>query len=135
MNPDLLLVILGLFGSGTLAMMAFAFGFNKNAVLSDKAQVIDLVKAYAPDAGAMDIVVSENAQSALAFDQSGQRFLVTMLGNKPVVRTVLADQIDFVADDYVRIDFGDLGFPKLDFHAPQTQLKAVLGSKKGLQPS
>jgi hypothetical protein len=134
LNPDLIIVVLGLFGSAALALMAFAFGFNKNAILGEDAEIAELVRAFAPDVTIEAIVVASTRRSALVKGIDGQLYLVTLLGNKPVVRQLSPAQFKPIGGGHIRIDPQDFGYPALDFHAPQSTLIAILNKTEGDVP-
>jgi hypothetical protein len=127
LSADLLLVILGLFGSGALAFMAFALGFNKNATFSDEQQIKDLLGAYAPDCQAKAIAIAQDRKSALVRSSDNRLFLLSFLGARPVLRSFSQRDIKTIQSGHVRIDLGDLGFPALDFRAAQAHISSALG--------
>jgi hypothetical protein len=126
-SAGLLLVALGLFGSGALAFLAFAFGFNKDLTLNDEADIAGRITGYAPGTAVVASVIDTTKKKALARCVEGKLYLLICMGDKVSVRTLLPTQIRAKGAGHLSLELGDIGVPSLDFRADQSILDNVVG--------
>jgi hypothetical protein len=126
-SAGLLLVVLGLFGSGALAFLAFAMGFNKDLTLTDEADIANRITGYAPGTSFVASVIDTTKKKALARCAEGTLYLVICMGDKVSIRTLQSTQIRAKAAGHLSLELGDIGVPSLDFRADQSILGAVVG--------
>jgi hypothetical protein len=126
-SAGLLLVVLGLFGSGALAFLAFAFGFNKDLRLIDEADIANRITGYAPGKSLVASVIDTTNKTALARCAQGKLYLIVCMGDKVSIRTLLPTQIRAIAAGHLSLELGDIGVPSLDFRADQSILGKVMG--------
>jgi hypothetical protein len=126
MSAELTLVIVGFVGSAALALLCFLLGFNKSGLLESEDHAAKLVRTASPDAEFEAIILDCRSKVALAKCVSGQLYVVQILGDRPVVKAVLAQHLSRLDDTCLRIAPKDVGFPKLDFRADKANLDKIL---------
>ena len=126
MNAALITVLMAAIGTALLAFVGFKLGLNVERRLKDSDEVIAAVCAYVGTEANYHIVLSNNHRAALAYgdDQSG--YVVTVLGDKRLVRSLQDAKIMVVAPDRLYVSFADLGFEPVHIHAEKAAITAAL---------
>lgn len=126
MSAGLILVIVGFVGSSALGLLAFLMGFNKNSKIESHAQLEAIVHTFAPHVRVSTGIIATTKAAALAKCADASLYLITMLGDRPVVRTVSKGNIELITKGHIRINLNDFGAPPFDFKADATLFDMVL---------
>jgi hypothetical protein len=125
-SADLTLLMLAVGGSLGLCSAAFLFGFNKSLKIPDAQSAKQFVSDYCQEAVPNMCVLSGDHASALVVCENSDTFLITMMGDRPVVRQLTAPDILQLDGGNINIDVKDVRFPARIFSAPATLLKPIL---------
>jgi hypothetical protein len=126
MDAGITLLTLAFVGTAAVSGAAFMLGFDKSGPNFDVATATRYLRDYAPDMKPQHVALGHDGKTALIACDQGCIFLVTVLGDRPVVRQLSAQDIGTIENQRIRIDVNDIGFPPRDFSAPQETLQLVL---------
>lgn len=130
MSGELILVMLATGGTIVLVSAAFLLGFNKAEAIQDEAAARYFVHGYAPETVPKSIILADDKRSALIVTTQNLVFLLTLMGDGPVVRQLTEGDISQLSDQSALINVRDLGFPKRKFLRDKGALLPVFDAFK-----
>jgi hypothetical protein len=134
MDAGFTLLALAFGGTAAVSGAAFLLGLNKSGPDFDVTTATRYLRDYAPDMQPQHVALGNDGKSALIACSQSCVFLVTTLGDRPVVRQLGPWDIVQIDNQRIRIDVRDIGFPPRDFSAPHATLQPVLDVvKQGLR--
>ena len=135
MNGNIVLVLLAAVGTAGLIGAVFLMGFNTPPLIADEAAARHFAYLYAPEFPSQSAILSADQKSALVSATGNILFLVTMLGDGPVVRKLSPRDVIPLTTGVLAIDVQDVGFPRREFRADPIALDAMIAAfKKSIEP-
>ncbi len=133
MNAALLTVLMAAAGTALLAFVGFRLGLSVDRRFKDKVEVVKAVQAYAGLQAELDVLISHNQRAAVAYGTDQAGYVVIVLGDKLLVRSLDQAKIVVIAEDRLHISFPDFGFEPVYIQANATEIQQALASLgKGL---
>ena len=88
MNAALLTVLMAAAGTALLAIVGFRLGLSVDRRFKDKVEVVKAVQAYSGLQSEFDVLISHNQRAAVAYGTDKTGYVVTVLGDKFLVRSL-----------------------------------------------
>ncbi len=126
MNAALLTVLMAAAGTALLAFVGFRLGLSVDRKFKDKVEVVKAVQAYSGLQLEFDVLISHNQRAAVAYGSDHTGFVVTVLGDKFLVRSLDQAKIMVIADDRLHISFPDFGFEPVYVQANANEIQQAL---------
>jgi hypothetical protein len=125
-NAALLTVLMAAAGTALLAFVGFRLGLSVDRKFKDKVEVVKAVQAYSGLQLEFDVLISHNQRAAVAYGSDHTGFVVTVLGDKFLVRSLDQAKIMVIADDRLHISFPDFGFEPVYVQANANEIQQAL---------
>jgi hypothetical protein len=122
-NAALLTVLMAAAGTALLAFVGFRLGLSVDRKFKDKVEVVKAVQAYSGLQLEFDVLISHNQRAAVAYGSDHTGFVVTVLGDKFLVRSLDQAKIMVIADDRLHISFPDFGFEPVYVQANANEIQ------------
>lgn len=126
MNAALVTVLLAAIGTALLAFAGFRLGLNVERRLRDAEEVLGAVRTYVGSQDEFVVLLTHNQRTALAHDGGPPGYIVTVLGDKLLVRSMQGAKIMVIAPDRLYVSFSDVGFEPVHIHADAAGIRAAL---------
>ena len=126
MNAALLTVLMAAAGTALLAFVGFRLGLSVDRRFKDKVEVVKAVQAYSGLQSEFDVLISHNQRAAVAYGTDITGYVVTVLGDKLLVRSLDQAKIMVIADDRLHISFPDFGFEPVYVQANANEIQQAL---------
>jgi hypothetical protein len=127
-NAALLTVLMAAAGTALLAFVGFRLGLSVDRRFNDKVEVVKAVQAYSGLQAEFDVLISHNQRAAVAYTTEKTGYVVTVLGDKVLVRSLDQAKIMVIAEDRLHISFPDFGFEPVYIQANANEIKQALAS-------
>jgi len=125
-NAALLTVLMAAAGTALLAFVGFRLGLSVDRRFYDKVEVVKAVQAYSGLQSEFDVLISHNQRAAVAYATDKKGYVVTVLGDKLLVRSLDQAKIMVIADDRLHISFPDFGFEPVYVQANANEIQQAL---------
>ena len=126
MNAALLTVLMAAAGTALLAFVGFRLGLSVDRRFKDKVEVVKAVQTYSGLQSEFDVLISHNQRAAVAYGTDKTGYVVTVLGDKFLVRSLDQAKIMVIADDRLHISFPDFGFEPVYVQANANEIQQAL---------
>ncbi len=128
MNAALLTVLMAAAGTALLAFVGFRLGLSVDRKFNNKVEVVKAIQAHSGLQLEFDVLISHNQRAAVAFGSDHTGFVVTVLGDKFLVRSLDQAKIMVIAEDRLHISFPDFGFEPVYIQANANEIQQALAS-------
>ncbi|MEY3234738.1 hypothetical protein [Aquidulcibacter sp.] len=128
MNAALLTVLMAAAGTALLAFVGFRLGLSVDRRIKDNSEVVKAVQAHSGLQAEFDVLISHNQRSAVACGTDKMGYVVTVLGDKLLVRSLDQAKIMVIAEDRLHISFPDFGFEPVYIQANANEIQQALAS-------
>ncbi len=128
MNAALLTVLMAAAGTALLAFVGFRLGLSVDRRFKDKVEVVKAVQAYSGLQAELNVLISHNQRTAVAYSTDQAGYVVIVLGDKLLVRSLDQAKIVVIAEDRLHISFPDFGFEPVYIQANANEIQQALAS-------
>ncbi len=128
MNAALLTVLMAAAGTALLAFVGFRLGLSVDRRFKDNVEVVKAVQAYSGLQAELDVLISHNQRAAVAYGTNQAGYVVIVLGDKLLVRSLDQAKIVVIAEDRLHISFPDFGFEPVYIQANANEIQQALAS-------
>ncbi len=128
MNAALLTVLMAAAGTALLAFVGFRLGLSVDRRFNDKVEVLKVIQAYSGLQAEFEVLISHNQRAAMAYGTDKTGYVVTVLGDKVLVRSLDQAKIMVISEDRLHISFPDFGFEPVYIQANANEIQRALAS-------
>jgi hypothetical protein len=127
-NAAFLTVLMAAAGTALLAFVGFRLGLSVDRKIKNADEVVQALRSQYGVSSPLTVLISHNQRAAIAYDAAQSGYVVSVLGDKLLVRSLEQAKIMVIAEDRLHISFPDFGFEPVYIRADATEIQQALAS-------